>query len=168
MAQVNIKLNLDPGFIGSPTPITFTTVSTDGGYVPRRYPFADITNIAALRSTGYFRHQIAGSPSQAVDTGLGSNTTETEGGLGYQLPRTEKLFLIVKGLAAQHTLTFKGGKTGNGAYVGDIVVTIPAGATAIHHVPLNDLGVIIHSSAALPGLLVIPSAEASIALVARP
>lgn len=61
--------------------------------IPFRYPFADIKNHAALKAAGFFRHE----NSTAVDTTIGgSATADTRTTLGYKLPRTEKLILLVK------------------------------------------------------------------------
>ncbi len=61
--------------------------------IPYRYPFADIANHAALKAANFFRHE----NSTAVDTSIGgSATANTRTTLGYQLPPTEKLVLLVK------------------------------------------------------------------------
>jgi hypothetical protein len=95
MATKNLILNLrKPGIDGIGDVITFTTVANDNDYlrIPRRYPFTDIANYAALKSSGYFRH---GTTTVSSKLG-GSATTNTEGVLGFQLPNTEKLILLVK------------------------------------------------------------------------
>lgn len=80
--------------------------------IPYRYPFTDIKNHAALKTAGFFRHE----NSTAVDTTIGgSATADTATTLGYQLPRTEKLFLLVKvtsnlSSGKEMTITIKGSK----------------------------------------------------------
>ena len=78
--------------------------------IPYRYPFTDIKNHAALKALGYFRHE----DSTTVDTSIGgSATADTQTTLGFQLPPTEKLILLVKcnlDLTAEKaiTITVKG------------------------------------------------------------
>lgn len=95
MSAVNIKLNIvQPGRDGVSEEILFTnaTSKTDPLRIPYRYPFADIANYAALKERGYFRHE-----TTEVSSLLGgSSATNTEGKLGFQLPPTEKLVLLVK------------------------------------------------------------------------
>jgi len=113
MATKNIPLTLrKPGVNGVGPEITFAKVAAADDYmrIPRRYPFIDIANYDALETAGYFR-----GGSKVVSTELGgSATTNTEGVLGFQLPRTEKLVLLVcrTGVAttgtAAHSFTIKG------------------------------------------------------------
>jgi hypothetical protein len=95
VSAVNIKLNIvQPGRDGVSEEILFTnaTSKTDPLRIPYRYPFADIANYAALKARGYFRHE-----TTEVSSLLGgSSATNTEGKLGFQLPPTEKLVLLVK------------------------------------------------------------------------
>ena len=106
MSAVNIKLNIvQPGRDGVSEEILFTnaTSKTDPLRIPYRYPFADIANYAALKARGYFRHE-----TTEVSSLLGgSSATNTEGKLGFQLPPTEKLVLLVKrkGIASTGTST---------------------------------------------------------------
>lgn len=107
MATKNIPLVIAKPNRGIEAPLKLTSVfaaSAAGGdlfRIPRRYPFADITAPA-----GFFRHNIpqngSGSAATAVSTELGgvagANALTT---LGYELPPTEKLILLVqKGTAA--------------------------------------------------------------------
>lgn len=79
--------------------------------IPFRYPFADIKNYAALKDLDFFRHA-----TTTVDASLGgSATADTHTTLGYQLPPTEKLILLVKVNAGLSTgkvidVTIKGSK----------------------------------------------------------
>lgn len=95
MSAVNIKLNIvQPGRDGVSDEILFTnaTSKTDPLRIPYRYPFADIANYDELEERGYFRHG-----STAVSSLLGGSSAEdTEGKLGFQLPPTEKLILLLK------------------------------------------------------------------------
>lgn len=68
-------------------------------HIPYRYPFIDISNYNALKAAGFFRHA-----TTTVSTELGgSATTETATNLGFQLPRTEKLVLLIQVTAALTT-----------------------------------------------------------------
>jgi len=92
---VNIKLNIvQPGRDGVSEEILFTnaTSTTDPLRIPYRYPFADIANYAALKARGYFRH----ATTEVSSLLGGSSAEDTEGKLGFQLPPTEKLVLLVK------------------------------------------------------------------------
>lgn len=61
-------------------------------YIPYRYPFNDIENYDALAAVDYFR-----SGSKVVSTALGGNATaHNPSNLGFQLPYTEKLVLLVR------------------------------------------------------------------------
>lgn len=94
MAVKNIPLTIvRPGVDGLSAPISFLTSGAgDSLIIPRRYPFVDISNYTALKAAGYFRHA-----TNTVSTELGGSiTTNTEAKLGYELPRTEKLILLVR------------------------------------------------------------------------
>lgn len=74
-------------------------------FIPFRYPFADIANLSALQSAGFFRHGLqqpaGGAASAAVSAELGgSATADAVTTLGYHLPPTEKLILLVKVVTA--------------------------------------------------------------------
>ena len=80
--------------------------STDKvAFIPFRYPFADIANLSALQSAGFFRHGLqqpsGGAASAAVSSELGgSASADAVTTLGYHLPPTEKLVLLVKVVTA--------------------------------------------------------------------
>lgn len=161
--------------------VTFASVATagDGFRIPRRYPFVDIKNYDALVSAGYLRHGLkqnkSGTTSKAVSTELGgSATTNTEGVLGYQLPNTEKLVLLVKvntTLVADATIKFLGSEEYR---IADETLTIASGATAgtVYEIPLFDFGLFINGQNANnpehAGLIFeVSSTSLDVALVAR-
>ncbi len=95
MSFINIKLNIhQPGIDGVTDEIVFTKILTseDVLRIPRRYPFVDIAYYQQLRARGYFRHATTDVSSELG----GSSASNTEGKLGFQLPPTEKLILLVK------------------------------------------------------------------------
>lgn len=104
MATKNIPLTILPpnrgGIISAP--ITFLTqTANDDLVIPFRYPFADIENYADLKTSGYFRHA-----TTTVSSALGgSAVADTEGKLGFQLPATEKLILLMRVNTAIDTAT---------------------------------------------------------------
>ena len=67
---------------------------------------------------------------KTVSTNLGSNTTDTEGGLGLQLPRTEKLVLLVKRSANEDSDLTISGNTRTGKK--DVTISLLAGGTATY------------------------------------
>ena len=97
MARKNIPLTIHRPAVDEITAITFVAnAAGNTNVIPFRYPFVDIANYAALKAAGYFRHS-----TTDVSTALGgSKTTDTASNLGFQLPRTEKLILLVKVSAA--------------------------------------------------------------------
>jgi hypothetical protein len=119
MAIKNIKVIIAPPALDKLSPkIEFVTSATGGNVdyirIPRRVPFIDVT-----APSGFFRHNIpqngSGNASQVVaanstgDVFNGSATTNTEGGLGYQLPHVEKLVLLFKkGATTGESFTIKG------------------------------------------------------------
>ena len=89
--------------------VAYSFEAVDGtakaSFIPFRYPFADIANLAALQSAGFFRHgkqqPSGGSASAAVSSELGgSASADAITTLGYHLPPTEKLILLVKVVTA--------------------------------------------------------------------
>jgi len=117
MAIKNIKAYIAPPATDALSPkIVFVTSATanDDIRIPRRLPFADV-----VAPDGFFRHNIkqngTGTAATAVATNAtgdvfnGSATTNTEGGLGYQLPHVEKLVLLFKkGATTGESFTIKG------------------------------------------------------------
>lgn len=164
MARTNIKLNITiPGKLGASEKIVFTKGTADGLRIPYRYPFADIANYNALKNIGYFRHA-----TSTVNTSLGSNEAGTEGRLGFELPYTEKLILLVKkGAATAEKLTI----VGSSQYrIDDLVITIPAGAIGdLYEIDLYDYGLFIADNVANElGLLINEiTTTAELALIVR-
>lgn len=175
MATKNLKLNIvRPGVDGVSDEITFTTVAADGDYlrIPRRYPFVDIANYSALVTAGYFRHS-----THNVSTLLGASaTTDTEGKLGFELPNTEKLILLVKrnGVAdtgtAEEIFTIKGSLEYG---ITDVTKTWAADATfvsgsKIYEIDLYNFGLYISGVSGEDGItIVVTDKTLEFALIAR-
>lgn len=166
MATINLKLNIKrPGVEGIGDKITFTQVTNANDYlrIPRRYPFVDIANYNALKAVGYFRHA-----TTAVSTDLGgSATTNTEGKLGFQLPPTEKLILLVKkGSTAAEQFKIKGSIQYS---IDDVEVTVPAGAVGdLFEVDLYNFGEYITGVVGEAGVMIeVLSPTLEFALIAR-
>jgi len=161
MAVKNIPLTIHkPSTQGVSAEITFAKVvaANDFMRIPRRYPFADIANYNALADSGYFRHG-----SKVVSTELGgSATTNTEGVLGFQLPPTEKLILLVRRTGVGTTGTAKQqfvikGSTQYG--IPDTTVTWIADAaflagTKVYEIDIYDLGLFISGVTNEDGLMI--------------
>jgi len=175
MATKNIPLIIAvPGRGNTPIEITFVASAADGDMfrIPRRYPMADIVPPA-----GYFRHNVLQNGSNSRETAVsaelggatGANALTT---LGFELPRTEKLILLVKkGTADAETLTIKGSVEYK---IDDVVITLPAasGSTGkIYEIDLYDLGLFVGrkaNSIVEDGVLIVANtAETLVALVAR-
>jgi hypothetical protein len=134
MANKNIPLLISKPNRGLNVPLKITgfVAADDGDYlrIPRRYPFAAITAPA-----GYFRHNIpqneSGSASQAVSSEIGgvegANALST---LGFELPPTEKLILLVRKGPAQGTAATFVVKGAVEYDQSDLTVTLPAGDAA--------------------------------------
>lgn len=135
MAIKNIKVIIAPPALDALSPkLAFVASATADDYIriPRRVPFVDVT-----APSGFFRHNIvqnaaSGSASQVVATNAsgnvfnGSATTNTEGGLGYQLPHVEKLVLLVKkGATTAEVFTIEGSTQYR---IPDLAISVPAGS----------------------------------------
>lgn len=118
MARKHIPLTIARPGVVELQPITFEamtqTVSgtNDTMVIPFRYPFVDIANYDALKTAGFFRHGLqqpsGGVASAAVSSELGgSASADAVTTLGYHLPPTEKLILLVKVDTALTTNTDK-------------------------------------------------------------
>lgn len=155
MANVNIPLTITRPGVNVVTPIGFQAYVTETPFqIPFRYPLVDISNYAALKSAGFFRHGLkqyglpAGSASAATSTELNPNgdSADTNPTLGYQLPNTEKLVLLVKVKtligAAPVTVTIKGSAQYR---IDDFVFEIPAASAvgSVFEFPLYDFGLLI-------------------------
>lgn len=110
MARVHIPLTIVRPGVEEKQQISFHDVTaTDSLVIPYRYPFVDIKNYSALQTAGYFRHA---TNTVGDRFGTASITSNTETNLGFQLPMTEKLILLVQlptavtdGTGDQYTLT---------------------------------------------------------------
>lgn len=93
MARVNIPLTIHRPAVKELVKVTFAAnAAGNTNVIPFRYPFADIANYNALKAEGFFRHA-----TTDVSTAYGgSKTANTASSLGYQLPATEKLILLVR------------------------------------------------------------------------
>lgn len=156
MARKHIPVTIVRPGVEEMVGYSFETVDqTDlASFIPFRYPFADISNLTALQSAGFFRHgktQPVGSSSAsaAVSSELGgSATADASTTLGYHLPRSEKLVLLVQVAEALTTATDKVSVTisGSSKYLQDaIVFESPAGPAAgsIFEIPLFNFGLYI-------------------------
>jgi hypothetical protein len=155
MAIKTIPLTISrPGLGPVAQAITVAPLASAGDsfQIPFRYPFADIANVAALRTAGFFRHGlkqygVGGAASGATSSELNAagDSAGANASLGYQLPHTEKLFLLVQLTAdtatAATTITVKG----NVQYsIPDEVISFPAGTSAgLYEIPLFDFGLFI-------------------------
>jgi len=161
MATKNIPLTIHrPAVRGVSAEITFAKAAAANDYfrIPRRYPFVDIANYSALKSAGFFRHSTTDVSS---DLG-GSKTTNTEGKLGYQLPPTEKLILLVRrtGVASTGTVKHKFVIKGSTKYgIPDQVVEWAAtggftSGTKLYEIDLYDLGLFLGGVSTEDGLII--------------
>ena len=114
MARKHIPLTIARPGVEELQAYTFEALAAaaDVYSIPFRYPFADIANLAALQSAGFFRHGLqqpsGGAASVAVSAELGgSASADAITTLGYHLPPTEKLILLVKVNTALTTNTDK-------------------------------------------------------------
>lgn len=164
MARGNLKLNIKiPSNQKVSNKYTFTESNEDGLRIPYRYPFVDIANYTELKNIGYFRHK-----TKDVDPSLGSNETNTEGKLGFELPKTEKLILLAKkGAETAESLIIRGSKKYD---IPDLTVTLPAGAIGdIYEIDLYDFGLYISDPTLAELGIVIDNITATVtlALIAR-
>lgn len=157
MAREILPLHvIDVGAGGVSDEITFKVVGADGLYIPYRYPInaASIANHAALVATGKLR---------AVAPTMPNN--DQTGKFGLKLPRTEKLILLVKGVALAEDVTFYGSEEYGQP---DFELTIPAGAGKIYAISAYDAGLhILPSGRVHIGGGALDGETVSFALVAR-
>lgn len=163
----NIPLTISRPNLGAVAqPITFAALAAQGDsfQIPFRYPFTDIGNYAALKTAGFFRHGLiqygsgAGTASAATSSELNAagDNANANAALGYQLPHTEKLVLLVQLTAAVSTnpltLTVKGSTQYR---IPDQVITFAANTAAgIYEVPLFDFGLFIQKGLGSVSILV--------------
>jgi hypothetical protein len=163
MAIKNIKVYVAPPASNALSPKIVFVTSAAGSYadfirIPRRVPFADV-----VAPTGTFRHNIVqngtGTAATTVATNAagdvfnGSATTNTEGGLGYQLPHVEKLVLLVKkGAEAAEAFIIKGSLQYR---IPDLTISVPAGAIGdIYEFSLANFGLHIAGVAGEDGIMI--------------
>ena len=178
MANKNIPvlIALPNRGLAAPLKITGYRAKDSGDYlrIPRRYPLADVTAPA-----GFFRHNIpqngSGSASTEVSAELGgvagANALST---LGFELPPTEKLILLVsKGPASgtAATVVIKGSVEYK---QDDVTITLPAGDAAgtIYEIDVTSFGLLIGRKsgvvAAEDGIIVTPGdTSTGLLLIAR-
>lgn len=147
MARKNIPLTIVRPGIEEAQKITFAAnAAAQTNMIPYRYPFNDIENYTALKNAGFFRHS-----TLDVSTELGGSKTADEATtLGFQLPRTEKLILLVKitdALTTDKTLTVTIG--GSDEYnIDDIEYTFDDSVVAgdIYEIDLYNMGLYLDSN----------------------
>ena len=122
------------------TKVDFTSYdANDVIRVPRRTPFLNIKNLAALKANGFLRTNTTVSTKYG-----GDNTKDAHSNLGLTLPRTEKLILLAKSPSTTAIKLTISGNTRAGRE--SFVVEIPAGTAGdIHEIDLYDLGFFIES-----------------------
>ena len=136
MATKNLKLTIRIPMGAWATKYDFTSYTAlDVVRIPRRYPFADISNFDYLKDNGYFRHETHELSSELG----GDNTEDAYTKIGYAIPSTERLILLVKKkVAKEETLTISGGIR---KHIETETITIPAGAIGdIYEIDMYDLG----------------------------
>jgi hypothetical protein len=179
MANKNIPVLIAVPNRGLAAPLRITGYrAKDAGdflRIPRRYPFADVT-----APSGFFRHNISqnetGSPEfTAVSSELGgvagANALTT---LGFELPPTEKLILLVsKGpaLNTAATVVIKGSLEYK---QDDVTITLPAtdAAGTIYEIDITSFGLLIGRKSGVgsaeDGIIVTPGdTSTGLLLIAR-
>jgi len=162
MARKHIPLTITRPAVEELLSYTFAAVDeTDkAAFIPFRYPFADIANEAALRAGGFFRHggqqPAGGAPSTEVSDELGgSATTNTITNLGFHLPPTEKLVLLVRVVEALTggndiaTLTISGSEKYIQPPVDLVIPSDGDAAGTIYEIDLFNFGLYIGDNAEL-------------------
>ncbi|MDA3931711.1 MAG: hypothetical protein PF513_03150 [Tenericutes bacterium] len=137
--------------------------------IPFRYPFADIENYAELVTAGYFRHA-----TTDVSTEIGGSKVADENtNLGFELPNTEKLILLVKVNADVATAVTVITITGSDEYnIEDVTYEIALDATAgqVFEIDLYNFGLYIDSgevNVSIASTTVANDAKIDVALIAR-
>lgn len=140
MATKNIDVIVKRPAGDMATKVDFTSyAASDVIRVPRRTPFLNIKNLAALKTAGFLRTNTTVSTQYG-----GDNTKDAHSNLGLTLPRTEKLILLAKSPAATAIKLTISGNTRAGKQ--SFVVEIPAGTIGdVHEIDLYDLGFYIES-----------------------
>ena len=122
------------------TKVDFTAYdANDVIRVPRRTPFLNIKNLAALKANGFLRTNTTVSTKYG-----GDNTKDAHSNLGLTLPRTEKLILLAKSPSTTKIELTISGNTRAGRE--SFEVEIPKGTAGdVHEIDLYDLGFYIES-----------------------
>jgi hypothetical protein len=143
--------------------------------IPRRYPFADIT-----APDGYFRHNVLQNGTNARETAISDELSPVAAGanalntLGFELPPTEKLILLIsKGpaLNTAATVVIKGSLEYK---QDDITIDLPStdAAGTIYEVDVTSFGLLIgRKTGVVPaedGIIVTPGdTSTGLLLIAR-
>lgn len=148
MAIKNIKVIVAPPALDALSPkIEFVASASANDYIriPRRVPFVDV-----VAPSGFFRHA---TQTVSTDEFPGSATTNTEGGLGYQLPPTEKLVLLVKkGATTAEVFTIEGSTEYR---ITDLEISVPSGSVGdLYEFNLSNLGLFIGGVAGEAGVMI--------------
>lgn len=141
MAKIVIKANIivpqNDGLSDKIVGVTGTSGASNGLSIPFRYAFntTEIANFDALKTAGFFRATSPIGPDGVTGAG---------GKYGYQLPRTEKLMLIVtKGATTAESFSISGAARYG---VDTKTVAIPTGAIGDQYTySLYDFGLHINS-----------------------
>lgn len=162
MATVNVKtLVIRPG--ANPfTKVPFTNVSAnDVVRIPRRLPFADVVNLTDLKADGFIRGTTQPVSSKYGGSAAAGDYTK----LGLELPRTEKLILLIKNAATTKIDIVLSGNKHLG--IADQTIKIPAGTAGdIYEINLFDLG--LHFKEGEEGSVTLtPDAAVGMVLIAR-
>lgn len=122
------------------TKVDFTSYdANDVIRIPRRTPFSNIKNLAALKAAGFLRTNTTVSTKYG-----GDNTKDALTNLGLTLPRTEKLILLAKSPSTTAIELTISGNTRAGRQ--SFTVDIPKGTAGdVHEIDLYDLGFYIES-----------------------
>jgi len=158
MANKNIKVLISQPNRGIGVPLELNNfIAKDASSylrIPRRFPMADV-----VAPTGYFRHNVQQNGSNSVETAVSSEIGGAAGAgvlstLGFELPPTEKLILLVKkGTATTVACSFvvKGSLEYKQA---DVTVTLPtADALAtLYEIDLTSFGLFIGRKSSLSNL----------------
>jgi len=142
MAKIVIKANIivpqNDGLSDLIVGVTGTSGASNGLSIPFRYAFntTEIANYDALKTSGFFRATTPIGPDGVTGAG---------GKYGYQLPRTEKLMLLVtKGATGAESFTISGAANYG---VATKTVAVPSGALGDQYTySLYDFGLHINAN----------------------
>jgi hypothetical protein len=149
MANKNIKVLISQPNRGINVPLELNNfIAKDASSylrIPRRYPMADV-----VAPDKYFRHNVQQNGSNAVETAVSSEIGGAAGAgvlstLGFELPPTEKLILLVKKGPAENTAATFVVKGSLEYKQEDLTVTLPATAIAgtLYEIDITSFGLFI-------------------------